>query len=153
MKSAVMLVALLPLFGCARHEADSNAIAAFALHPAGSIEGLADVPEQGLYAISLRYEFATPEARQAAWEVASSLRGGASFDVAVTLKTPVGGTAVDATFKCPRLTSWSEHELEAELTRLELTPGRYEVVARIRNGPSPMGVPIKIAIAPAYVGK
>jgi len=146
---AAVLAALLALSSCARHGASAYAIPALSLQPTGNVEGYVEVPERALYAVSLRYEVASPEERRTAWKVAER----APFDVAITLKTPAGGTAVDATFESPRMTSFVEGELEAELTRLELTPGRYEIVARSLNGSLPKDVPIKIAVAPAYVGK
>ena len=146
---AVALAALLASSACAKHGAAAYAIPALSMQPAGSVEGYVDVPESALYAVSLRYGFASQEERRVAWEVAEK----APFDVAITLKTPAGGTAVDATFRSPGMTSFSARELEAELTRLELTPGRYKIVARSSNGSMPEDVSIKIAIAPAYVGK
>lgn len=129
-----------------------------------------EVTEHRMYAIQLRYPFqeGDREGRALLWErVGGGRENPLTRDwekpgAPVTVHLQVWRQAADGGRELmmesrivnPKLSSWGAGQLNAELLRLDLSPGRYAVQASTAQAaPALAGVAVKLAVTRAYVGK
>jgi hypothetical protein len=138
----------------------------FPVETAGSrISSTFDIVKTDCYSIELQY-FCDRNLRDDVWKkVGGSVKDesgkwvepGAPIIIQIRLVQENGATdsvKVDKEFVAPKLSSWSDCVLDAELTYLQLAPGRYIIIAEsLKNAPELKEIRTELHIVKAYLGK
>jgi hypothetical protein len=110
------------------------------------------VTKADTYAVGIKYRFRSREGRARAWRLSGGTQRGARFNVRLRLDGPNHQTQL-VNVAHPKLTSWGGRSLKAELARFKLAPGNYVVELRVVDGRLPIGLPTRLYVVPAYMGK
>lgn len=115
------------------------------------------ITKPGIYAVQLLYDLPESVPRSEVFDFARRSGLGAPFEVRLRVMDVTTGRIAQLhsqTHAHPKLTAFTAATLEAELFRAELQPGDYLVDADIPEGAPPVHrIPLRIGVAPAYVGK
>lgn len=151
--SSGLLIAVLAGFSSATK---SNIPFAHAFNKSGVAKQEFVVKRANLYAINLKYGFATPSARKSAWRFAGGKEFGAPFDIEVKI-TPHPANEVQDTLntvmQSPKLSSWGGDGLYAKLAEVNLSPGLYTLRVSIPNYSIPEDITLSAEVAVPYKGK
>lgn len=122
----------------------------------GVIEQEFMVKKANLYAINLKYGFATPSARKSAWNFSGGTEAGAPFNVEVNV-TPHSANKVhdtlNAVIQSPKLSSWGGDGLYAKLAEVDLSPGLYTLQVSIPSYSIPQDFTLAAQVVVPYKGK